>query len=213
MLCILGVFVCGCGGIGDSSGVFTVTSGSSSSSSDGGSGGSGGKSEGGFGGMMTVGTTSSSNTSSTSEASSSSGGGGFSQTCFDHIKNQDETDVDCGGKTCSPCPETESCLKNEDCVSLDCENLFCKKCVVKNTIQGPRCDLPGLLSSVTQEEVPYAQCINDVCVGAGCYGNFSNCNGDWLDGCEVNTDSNPAACGASCVPCKPGQICAGNKCE
>ncbi len=39
--------------------------------------------------------------------------------CFDGIKNQDETDVDCGGNTCGTCIAGQACLLQADCVAAD----------------------------------------------------------------------------------------------
>ncbi|CAF1390095.1 unnamed protein product, partial [Adineta steineri] len=50
-------------------------------------------------------------------------------TCEDGIKNQDETDVDCGGATCTPkCLPQHGCSSNSDCISNNC-NTTTKKCL------------------------------------------------------------------------------------
>jgi len=46
------------------------------------------------------------------------------ETCDDGIKNQDETDVDCGG-SCSPCANGEGCFGNGDCLSNNCVDDIC----------------------------------------------------------------------------------------
>jgi len=46
-------------------------------------------------------------------------------TCSDGTKNQDETDVDCGGATCDPCGVDKACGKNEDCASKLCQGGTC----------------------------------------------------------------------------------------
>ena len=33
-------------------------------------------------------------------------------TCTDHVKNQGETDVDCGGSACSKCADTKMCASD-----------------------------------------------------------------------------------------------------
>ena len=40
--------------------------------------------------------------------------------CTDGQKNNDETDVDCGGKTCAPCSGNKTCSAGSDCVSTIC---------------------------------------------------------------------------------------------
>ncbi|MCD6497423.1 MAG: hypothetical protein J7M25_03860, partial [Deltaproteobacteria bacterium] len=50
-----------------------------------------------------------------------------SETCQDGIRNQDESDVDCGG-TCEPCPEGAECGGDDDCVSGLCRDGHCLLC-------------------------------------------------------------------------------------
>jgi hypothetical protein len=40
--------------------------------------------------------------------------------CSDTLKNGSETDVDCGGPSCGPCPDYAACLVANDCVSKNC---------------------------------------------------------------------------------------------
>ena len=40
--------------------------------------------------------------------------------CYDGLKDNEETDVDCGGNICMQCSEGQNCLKNEDCSTLYC---------------------------------------------------------------------------------------------
>ena len=46
-------------------------------------------------------------------------------TCSDSIKNQDETDTDCGGNICSPCRDKLHCLFDSDCAGGQCYNNIC----------------------------------------------------------------------------------------
>ena len=41
-------------------------------------------------------------------------------TCTDGYKDQDETDIDCGGASCSPCGLNKNCLNETDCASGNC---------------------------------------------------------------------------------------------
>ena len=46
--------------------------------------------------------------------------------CADGIKNQDETDIDCGGSKCAKCAEFKGCNVNADCTSAYChQNIKC----------------------------------------------------------------------------------------
>ena len=47
--------------------------------------------------------------------------------CADSIQDQDETDIDCGGRICAPCATAESCLVNRDCESDFCRIGTCVK--------------------------------------------------------------------------------------
>jgi hypothetical protein len=45
--------------------------------------------------------------------------------CFDSEQNGLETDVDCGGRLCSPCVNGHSCVEDADCASLRCRAHEC----------------------------------------------------------------------------------------
>ncbi|CAF1412356.1 unnamed protein product [Adineta steineri] len=45
--------------------------------------------------------------------------------CIDRIKNEDETDIDCGGSRCPKCNNIMNCNDDSDCISSYCKN---KKC-------------------------------------------------------------------------------------
>src|SRR5262245_40251277 len=49
------------------------------------------------------------------------GGGSSSPTCSDMVKNQGESDVDCGGSTtCARCETNRTCTLPKDCLSGIC---------------------------------------------------------------------------------------------
>ena len=50
---------------------------------------------------------------------------GKAASCSDGVKNQDETDVDCGGSTCQKCANGKACKAAADCMSGDCEGTTC----------------------------------------------------------------------------------------
>lgn len=47
-------------------------------------------------------------------------------TCTDNVKNQDESDKDCGGKFCPKCADTKRCNKVSDCKSAVCRSNICQ---------------------------------------------------------------------------------------
>lgn len=46
--------------------------------------------------------------------------------CDDLLKNGDETDVDCGGRSCGPCLDGKTCAMGTDCQSAICTNIVCQ---------------------------------------------------------------------------------------
>src|SRR5688572_12785129 len=54
------------------------------------------------------------------------GAGGHSDpTCADNVKNGLETDIDCGGDVCLPCPLGKGCMNNADCSTKSCSGNVC----------------------------------------------------------------------------------------
>ncbi|MEK6934703.1 MAG: MopE-related protein [Nanoarchaeota archaeon] len=52
----------------------------------------------------------------------------FPDDCYDSVKNQDETDVDCGGSICEPCNVGMMCIEDSDCLDGICYDNKCVKC-------------------------------------------------------------------------------------
>jgi len=72
-------------------------------------------------------------------------------TCSDHIKNSDETDIDCGGH-CGKCEAGKSCLIGADCTFGFCRtNHTCGECSLAS-------DCPG-----TETECVHRSCTAGVC--------------------------------------------------
>jgi hypothetical protein len=57
-----------------------------------------------------------------------------------------------------------------------------------------------------------AGCVNGQCVIVQCNAGWGDCNGDPADGCETNTLTNPANCGACGNVCSSGMICVNGVC-
>ena len=63
-------------------------------------------------------------------------GGTCQPSCTDKQKNQDETDVDCGGAICMQrCGATKACMGNSDCVSNICNGNICQSPTCMDTVQ------------------------------------------------------------------------------
>lgn len=62
-------------------------------------------------------------------------GGDLPVGCSDTTKNNDETDVDCGGSCATKCGTDKICKIDADCMSVNCENELCKVMPTKFTVQ------------------------------------------------------------------------------
>ncbi len=157
---------------------------------------------------------------------SQGGTGTFCSTasCTDGIKNQDETDIDCGGTKCSKCSNGKACVINSDCSSNQCTG---GKCVVACT-NDAGCSSSG---SFCQGAMPYTcslgtdgcfdrinktacgsgyTCSNGNCItqnttqkcastdtSCGAYPNCLNCNNN--DGCSVGAYRDYRCSNNTCV--------------
>lgn len=62
-------------------------------------------------------------------------GNGACQSCSDLTLNHTETDFDCGGEVCPPCPEGRNCDVPEDCASCMCTDGVCTSPICNNGIK------------------------------------------------------------------------------
>jgi hypothetical protein len=102
-------------------------------------------------------------------------------TCTDLVKNGNESDIDCGGATCSKCPAGKTCGGASDCQSGVCSG----------TCQAPTC--ADLVKNGTE---------TDVDCGGSCSAKCANGRG-----CSVSADCQSNYCGAGtcAVPPDPAQ--------
>jgi hypothetical protein len=134
-------------------------------------------------------------------------------TCTDGVKNQNETDLDCGG-SCSPCDIGRACLAGANCQSFVCTAGLCAaaSCTdgVKNQNEtdvdcGGSCDPcdTGLACVVA------ADCASAVCGALACAPGAllccqaPSCDDDVANGTEPFVDCGNAACGG----CPVGNTC------
>ncbi len=126
-------------------------------------------------------------------------------TCNDNIKNQDETDIDCGGP-CRKCGAGKHCVSDADCLSNYCYNGVCKTPTCRDGIknQGETdIDCGGLVCGKCEDgkscnssyDCLSKKCINNICVKATCD-----------DGIK-NQDETDIDCGGSCKPCPEFKVC------
>lgn len=151
-------------------------------------------------------------------------------TCVDGMRNGEETRVDCGGPSCSPCPTCDDALQNGDESDVDCGGTCGARCDTDR-----RCRENADCSSLVCESVCQPSSCADkvrngaetgVDCGGGCPGcaNGSACktNADCVDrrcqeqvcvsaGCTdgvVNGNESDEDCGgADCAPCGADRKC------
>jgi Sulfatase-modifying factor enzyme 1 len=195
----------GSGGTGGSS-----VSASHSASSSAGTGGS----------TISTSSTTASTGGSTTSTTASTGGAGTGGTggagtggasCTDHMKDGDETDVDCGGGTCPPCQDTYHCKVGTDCIDKVCSG-------TPLTCQAPSCtdgQQNGTETDVdcggtcTKKCGPGAGCGTGPTASANCESQLctngtcqATCSDAIQDGTETDVD-----CGGTCPSCAPGKMC------
>lgn len=135
-------------------------------------------------------------------------------TCTDGTRNQDETDVDCGGTRCDACGLGQGCARAADCESRNCDTVA-MECVTPDT--------PTCTDGTRNQDETDIDCGGAICggcgVGAMCVGP-SDCRSDRCTGgrCEAapgtctdgveNQDETDVDCGgAMCDPCGVGLRC------
>jgi hypothetical protein len=131
------------------------------------------------------------------------------QTCDDKLKNQDESDVDCGGDTgCDPCASGKACNSASDCASAICTSSICRApqtCSDKQKDQDESdVDCGGDTGcdrcAAGKACVGATDCDGGACMGGVCHA--PSCT----DGVKNQTESD-VDCGGSCDPCADGKKC------
>jgi hypothetical protein len=179
----------------------------SASSSTGGIGGfgstGGGTSEGG-----TPMATGGSGQGGNAQGGSGGGTGGAPNDCQDNTKDDNETDVDCGGGACPTCDLGKTCIIDADCTSTHCLGGVCSA--------GPTCtDMvkDGMETDVdcggsacpkcadTKSCNLGSDCTSGVCASGSCAA--PNCN----DGVKNEDETDIDCGGATCPACAVGSVC------
>ena len=129
--------------------------------------------------------------------------------CTDHATNGDETDVDCGGASCSRCPAELVCLAPTDCASGLCNAGRCAA--------GPTC-ADGVRNGDEADRdcggAVCARCADGSSCGAATECASGLCSGTCLtrptctDGVRNGTESGVDCGGAVCARCQVGGACA-----
>jgi len=98
-------------------------------------------------------------------------------TCFDGIKNQDETATDCGGSCAANCAIGKNCSSANDCTSNNCVSGVCLA-------------LPTCFDGIKNQDETATDC------GGSC---AVNCGTGQL--CNTNADCTSNVCDGTCVSC------------
>lgn len=129
--------------------------------------------------------------------------------CSDGVRNQKETDVDCGGGTCPPCATGKKCAIDADCSSKVCAAGLCaapsckdgKKNGAETDVDcgGPSCSPCGDGAAC----VDAADCSSGVCTTTGVCAT-SSCTDKVRNGDETDVDCGGAT---TCSRCADGKSC------
>ncbi len=128
--------------------------------------------------------------------------------CTDNIKGGDETDVDCGGSTCSPCAAGKTCADNSDCTTNYC-NATTHICATTSCTDGLQngtetdVDCGGSTCSSCAGGKSCAadsDCATNVCSGGTCTASCS-------DGVQDQDETGVDCGGTHCSACAGSNAC------
>jgi hypothetical protein len=128
--------------------------------------------------------------------------------CNDQAATVDETDIDCGGRSCEPCPTGKRCVTGSDCASAICTNQICQAPTCSDlAVNGDETDLNcgGACAAceLGQHCLSSSDCVTDKCSDTMCQ-NPSCQEGVLQDGCPLMVDNtayslSPGHAPASCL--------------
>jgi hypothetical protein len=123
------------------------------------------------------------------------GGGPEIPDCTDQAATADETDIDCGGRTCEPCPAHKKCVTGTDCASAICTNQVCQTPTCSDlAVNGNETDLncggtcePCELGQhcLADSDCATDTCLDDMCQNPTCE------EGVLQQGCPFIVDNTP----------------------
>jgi Alpha-L-arabinofuranosidase B (ABFB) domain len=124
--------------------------------------------------------------------------------CTDSRVTADETDVDCGGRTCAPCAADQRCVTGTDCDSGICTNQVCQAPTCTDlAVNGDETDkncggsCPGCAQGMhckRDDDCANGKCEDGVCVSATCV------DGVLTNGCPLLVDNTPYSFAPSHAP-------------
>lgn len=143
----------------------------------------------------------------TAQSSQQNGGSSQDNDCDNDIKDNDESDIDCGGQDCSGCSINQTCEENSDCKSNFCNNGICD--IAQNCNDGIKnqdesdIDCGGVCVSceINKNCRTNSDCLSNYCE-AGICKVAPTCNDNIQNQFESDTD-----CGGPCKKCINGRYC------
>ena len=139
--------------------------------------------------------------------------------CMDSRRNQDETDIDCGGTICGACPIRSMCLVDTDCTMGRCPAGFCVGATCTNTtMDGMETDVdcggPGCLACVdglmcaADRDCVSMDCDTAVCIscGDGTTNGGETCD-DSGESATCDVDCTAVSCGDRVINVSAGESC------
>ncbi|UJR07878.1 hypothetical protein I4U23_012160 [Adineta vaga] len=125
------------------------------------------------------------------------------------MKNQDESDIDCGGHMCPKCMDTKTCSHSNDCLSGNCDNNICappETCTdsIKNQDESD-IDCGGLICQKCMDTKTCSH--SDDCLSGNCDNNICAPPESCTDKMKNQDESDIDCGGLICPKCMDGKIC------
>ncbi len=124
----------------------------------------------------------------------------------------------CQMNACGNCmaPNAKPGCVNNQCAIIscligfaDCDTLYADGCEVDTTSDVNNC---GGCGGACKFPNAMAACVNSQCEVAGCQAGFADCDGNHLNGCEVNIASDANNCGGCGIACGMNLVCVNGAC-
>ena len=127
--------------------------------------------------------------------------------CVDGVQNGNETDIDCGGRSCLTCELLQRCVRHEDCGSGSCVDGQCRPETCSDGEQNGNetdVDCGGGMCPLCKDA---AQCRHDADCKSGKCGDEGQCMPESCFDGKLNGNETDTDCGGLCPACEIGKDC------